>query len=99
MDSNNCPHCGEVAISFLKKAVCSPAKSFDCPECGEHIGISISGSITYMFVVIAAIKVLALLGLELWSAFSMGMVLCFVIQAFLVKLVTKERHSGVDLGL
>ena len=91
MNSNKCPHCGEVAISFLNKAIYSPARGFDCPKCSEHIGISIGSSLTYMFILIAVIKGLKSFGLELWVAFSIGMILCFLIQAFLVKLVPKEK--------
>lgn len=97
MNSNRCPACNNVAISYLKKSFYPPAKKFDCPHCGKCIGLSVSASLTLMFVAIAIGKSLMAFKVGDWVSLSVGIAVVLFFQACIVKLILKERNSGIEL--
>src|SRR6185312_999584 len=36
---NSCPYCGKRAVSFGRKLVLAPGRSFQCNQCGRQIGL------------------------------------------------------------
>ena len=61
MTANQCPTCGEVALSFWQKATLGPAKSKPCRNCGAKLSISWRSA-----VILFAPPIIALVLAQTW---------------------------------